>query len=206
MSNHRSFSKIAALAIAVSAALPALADTTVSVEHGKHHYVYYSDKDIYYAPESKTYWWVENGKWQSGPSVPRESQDYVVRAKGIEIDLDTERPYERNDYVVAHYKNAEPRETTTTERTTTDNGLTSTTTTTTTTKHRYVYYGDHDIYFAPETKTYYWREGSDWRSGIELPVESRTYITKGGVNVDLDTERPYEKHEWAVEHYKKHDH
>jgi hypothetical protein len=95
MSNHRSFSKIAALAIAVSAAsaaLPALADTTVSVEKGKHHYVYYSDKDIYYAPESKTYWWVENGKWQSGPSVPRENQDYVVRAKGIEIDLDTERP------------------------------------------------------------------------------------------------------------------
>src|SRR4029077_4751387 len=25
--------------------------------------------------------------------------------------------------------------------------------------HEYVYYGDHDIYFAPETRTYYWQEG-----------------------------------------------
>ena len=82
---------------------------------------------------------------------------------------------------------------------------TETTTTTTVRKHNYVYYGDHDIYFAPETKTYYWREGSDWRSGNELPPESRTYVTKGGVTIELDTERPYEKNEWVVEHYKKHD-
>ena len=207
MSNHRSFSKIAALAIAVSAAsaaLPALADTTVSVEKGKHHYVYYSDKDIYYAPESKTYWWVENGKWLSGPSVPRENQDYVVRAKGIDIDLDTERPYERNDYVVAHYKNAEPRETTTTERTTTDNGQTSTTTTTTTTKRRYVYYGDHDIYFAPDTKTYYWQSNGRWISGDVLPAEDQAYIRSGGVQIELDTDRPYERHDYVIAHYKHH--
>ena len=83
---------------------------------------------------------------------------------------------------------------------------TKTTTTTVVTKHNYVYYGDHDIYFAPDTKTYYWREGSDWRSGNELPVGSREYISKGGVNIELETERPYEKHEWVVEHYKKHEH
>jgi hypothetical protein len=83
---------------------------------------------------------------------------------------------------------------------------TRTTTTTTVTKHNYVYYGDHDIYFAPETKTYYWREGNDWRSGAELPPESRAYVTKGGVTIQLDTERPYEKNEWVIEHYKHHDH
>ena len=203
MSNHRSFSKIAALAIAVSAALPALADTTVSVEHGKHHYVYYSDKDIYYAPDTKMYYWVENGRWQSGPSVPREDQDYVVKARGVDIELDTERPYERNDYVVAHYRNAEPaRETTTTERTTTDNGLTSTTTT----KHRYVYYGDHDIYFAPETKTYYWMDNGRWISGNSLPPEDQPYIRSGGVTIELDTDRPYERHDYVIAHYKhRHD-
>jgi hypothetical protein len=68
--------------------------------------------------------------------------------------------------------------------------------------HRYVYYGDHDIYFAPESKTYYWQEGKEWRSGNELPMASRSYITNGGVDIDLDTERPYERNEWVVKHYK----
>jgi hypothetical protein len=82
----------------------------------------------------------------------------------------------------------------------------TTTTTTTVRKHDYVYYGDHDIYFAPETKTYFWREGSDWRSGIELPPENRAYIRSGGVKIQLDTERPYERNDWVIEHYKHHDH
>src|SRR5664279_1020945 len=68
--------------------------------------------------------------------------------------------------------------------------------------HRYVYYGDHDIYFAPESKTYYWREGDAWRSGVELPQANREYITSGGVNIELDTERPYERNEWVIQHYK----
>ena len=81
---------------------------------------------------------------------------------------------------------------------------TETTTTTTVSKghHRYVYYGDHDIYFAPETKTYYWREGDAWRSGVELPPSDREYITTGGVNIELHTERPYERNEWVIQHYK----
>lgn len=87
-----------------------------------------------------------------------------------------------------------------------DTTTTETVTTTTVKKHDYVYYGDHDIYFAPETKTYYWRDGTDWRSGAELPAESRTYITRGGVKIQLDTERPYERNDWVIEHYKHHDH
>lgn len=70
--------------------------------------------------------------------------------------------------------------------------------------HHYVYYGDHDIYFAPERKTYYWREGDAWRSGVELPPAYRGYITTGGVTIDLDTERPYERNDWVVEHYRHH--
>jgi hypothetical protein len=82
---------------------------------------------------------------------------------------------------------------------------TETTTTTTTVKkghHQYIYYGDHDIYFAPETRTYYWLEDGSWRSGVELPLESRSYIRTGGVRIELDTERPYERNEWVVRHYK----
>jgi hypothetical protein len=82
---------------------------------------------------------------------------------------------------------------------------TQTTTTTTTVEkgpHKYIYYGDHDIYFAPTTKTYYWQENNEWRSGTELPPQSRTYVTSGGVTIELDTEKPYERNEWVVEHYK----
>ena len=81
---------------------------------------------------------------------------------------------------------------------------TETTTTTTVKKgnHQYIYYGDHDIYFAPETRTYYWQEGNAWRSGVELPPTARSYITSGGVKIELDTERPYERNEWVIQHYK----
>lgn len=77
----------------------------------------------------------------------------------------------------------------------------STVTITKSSKHHYVYYGDHQIYFAPETKTYYWRRDGNWTSGRELPIENRTYVTAGGVELDLDTDRPYERHEWVVAHY-----
>jgi len=84
---------------------------------------------------------------------------------------------------------------------------TETTTTTTVKKghHRYVYYGDHDIYFAPETKVYYWRDsdGAEWQSGVALPETFRGYISTGGIDIDLDTEKPYERNEWVIEHYKK---
>ncbi len=76
-------------------------------------------------------------------------------------------------------------------------------TVTTTTKHHYVYYGDHEIYFAPETKVYYWRENGTWQSGSELPVESRAYVRTGGVEFDLYTERPYERHNWVIAHLKE---
>jgi len=76
--------------------------------------------------------------------------------------------------------------------------------TTTTTKHHYVYYGDHQIYFAPETKTYYWQTTSagPWQSGAVLPVESQGYVKSGGVEMDLDTDHPYERNEWVIGHYK----
>jgi hypothetical protein len=84
---------------------------------------------------------------------------------------------------------------------------TSKTTTTTVTHegpHQFVYYGDHDIYFAPDTKTYYWQEGGTWRSGMELPAESRAYIRTGGVKIQLDTDKPYERNDYVIEHYRHH--
>ena len=50
----------------------------------------------------------------------------------------------------------------------------TTVTVTKSSNHHYVYYGDHQIYFAPETKTYYWQTTSTgpWQSGTTLPLES----------------------------------
>jgi hypothetical protein len=73
-------------------------------------------------------------------------------------------------------------------------------------KHHYVYYPEHEIYFAPDSKTYYWRSGDRWETGVTLPDADRAYVTNGGVDIDLDVDRPYEKHEWVLKHYKdRHD-
>jgi hypothetical protein len=199
MTIHRNHLKTAALALALAVALPAVADqttTTVTVDGVKHHYVYYRDHDIYFAPETKTYYWNDNGSWQSGAELPQASRAFISNG-GIDVELDTAKPYERNDYVVSHYKNGPvTRETTT--MTNRDGG----TTTTTTTKHSYVYYGDHDIYFAPETKTYYWLANGNWTSGSTLPVEDQAFIRSKGVSIELDTDKPYERHEYVIAHYK----
>lgn len=72
----------------------------------------------------------------------------------------------------------------------------------TSTKHEYVYYGDHEIYFRPETKTYYWRDGERWESGTILPPASRAFVTGNGMTIELDTEQPYTRQEYVVTQYK----
>jgi hypothetical protein len=103
----RTFRKLTAgvlLAIGFAVAAPSMADTTVTVEKtGKHHYVYYADHQIYFAPESKTYYWQTDGRWQSGVTLPAEDRAYVA-AGGVELDLDTDRPYDRHEWVLKHYK------------------------------------------------------------------------------------------------------
>jgi hypothetical protein len=77
--------------------------------------------------------------------------------------------------------------------------------TTTTTKHHYVYYGDHQIYFSPDTKTYYWQSNGNWTSGTALPAEDQAYIKTRGMEIDLDTDKPYTQNEVVIEKYKTRD-
>lgn len=197
--------KSVALAMAIAATAPSVFAEEHAVVIGNHHFVYYRDHDIYFSPETRTYYWMSDGRWQSGPVLPPEDQRYITSG-GIDIDLDTTVPYTRHEYVVSRYKNVGPAtQTTTTERSVAPDGSTVTTTTTTT-KHRYVYYGDHDIYFAPDTRTYYWRADGRWISGATLPPEDRAYVTRDGVEIELDTDRPYTRHEYVVAHYKHHHH
>jgi hypothetical protein len=201
MTKYHNIAKTAALALAIGAAMPALAHADeVITSDGTHHYVYYKNHDIYFSPETKTYFWNDGRRWQSAVVLPPEQQRYVTSG-GVDISLDTERPYERNDMVVAKYRDVPTTTRETSTRMNSDGS--TTTTTTTTTQHNYVYYGAHDIYFSPDTKVYYWKtaDGS-WTSGSVLPSDRVAYVRDGGVTIKLDTDKPYTRNDYVIAHYR----
>jgi hypothetical protein len=69
-------------------------------------------------------------------------------------------------------------------------------------QHSYTYYPEYGFYYAPESRSWFWLEGSDWRVGVTLPSEYQPFA-KGGISIELGTERPYEEHNFVVEHYGK---
>jgi hypothetical protein len=106
------FHKSVIVAVALTGfalAAPSMAqDKSVTVEKTTttthHHYVYYGDHQIYFAPETKVYYWrSSNGDWVSGNTLPMESQSYI-KSGGMEIDLDTDTPYTQDEVVITKYK------------------------------------------------------------------------------------------------------
>jgi hypothetical protein len=68
-------------------------------------------------------------------------------------------------------------------------------------KHHYTYYPRGEVYYAPESRTWFWLDGGNWRSGIRLPLAFQAYIRTGGINIELGTDRPWVDHRYVVEHY-----
>ena len=68
--------------------------------------------------------------------------------------------------------------------------------------HRYVYYPNHQIYYAPDRQLWFWIDGGDWRVGSRLPSAYQSFAV-GGVSIELDAAKPYERHGYVVEHYGK---
>ncbi|SFS19662.1 hypothetical protein SAMN05216570_4082 [Dyella sp. OK004] len=68
-------------------------------------------------------------------------------------------------------------------------------------KHHYTYYPEGEVYYAPDTRMWFWLDGGSWRSGISLPIDFQGYVRTGGISIDLDDERPYVEHTYVVEHY-----
>lgn len=67
-------------------------------------------------------------------------------------------------------------------------------------QYRYVYYPDYQVYYAPETRMWFWLGGGQWRAGVSLP----TGIAVGGVpsvSLVLDTGVPYERHDYVIQQY-----
>lgn len=102
--------KIAATLLALTAGLsaaplPVLADPPPwAPAHGyraKHRYVYYPQREIYYEPEARSWFWLDGGNWRVGASLPAIYQPFV--SGGVSIELDTDRPYTEHRQVVAEY-------------------------------------------------------------------------------------------------------
>lgn len=68
----------------------------------KHHYVYYPNGEIYYAPQRRMWFWLSGDHWQAGVELPLALRTYV-RVDGVNIELEASRPYERHSYVVRRY-------------------------------------------------------------------------------------------------------
>lgn len=68
-------------------------------------------------------------------------------------------------------------------------------------KHAYVYYPRGEVYYAPDTRMWFWLSGSNWQAGVSLPSSLQAYVNVGGVNISLDTDRPYTEHATVVQQY-----
>ncbi len=64
-------------------------------------YVYYPEREIYYAPERGLWFWLDGGRWQFGVNLPTRYNAY--RTGGVSVMLDTDRPYTEHVYVEQHY-------------------------------------------------------------------------------------------------------
>lgn len=67
----------------------------------KHEYVYYREREIYYEPERRLWFWIDGGDWRFGASLPAYFQQFT--SGGISIQLDSDTPYTEHRYVVDHY-------------------------------------------------------------------------------------------------------
>lgn len=106
---HGKLAQIAAaslLAAWLALPLPALADPPHwAPAHGyrakQHHYIYYPRHEVYYAPASQLWFWLDDGRWRAGAYLP--GSIVVTGLPAMSIVLGTERPWEMNTYVVERY-------------------------------------------------------------------------------------------------------
>ena len=99
----------AAVALAATSA-PVLADPPPwAPAHGQrakqaqqYNYVYYPQRQVYYAPDTHQWFWLSNGQWSFGINLPTRYQGYVGSG-GIPLVLESRRPYVQHVYVEETY-------------------------------------------------------------------------------------------------------
>lgn len=147
-------------------------------KHVAYEYDHYVNQNVYYNRTTRTYYWIESGRWNHGPSLPSH---YTVGGETERIRIGGETPYEyhRINYERLPYtygkknfgKRRGPpahapawgyRE-----------------------KFGYMYYPNCDVYYDPHAKQYAWVESGKMKIGYELPdwIKVDPY---GGINIELE--------------------
>lgn len=112
MHTRRILLRAALLAMALATSAPAFADPPPwAPAHGyrakktyevrEHRYVYYPAQQVYYAPDTRTWFWINGGNWQFGMNLPH--QVHVSVNSGIPVVLQSDRPYVEHVYVEERY-------------------------------------------------------------------------------------------------------
>lgn len=57
----------------------------------KHQYHYYPDKNVYYDPDRKLYFYLQGDRWQTGATLPTSIR--LNLGKSTSLELDTDIPY-----------------------------------------------------------------------------------------------------------------
>lgn len=68
-------------------------------------------------------------------------------------------------------------------------------------EYRYVYYPAQQVYYAPESRNWFWLNGGNWQAGVTLPSRLQINASNGGVSIMLNSPRPYVEHVYVEEHY-----
>jgi hypothetical protein len=109
MTKHTALYSAAALLLGLALAVPAHASPPPwAPAHGyrakqapEYQYVYYPAQQVYYAPASGTWFWMNGGNWQAGVNLP--VQYHATIGNGVSVALHSSRPYVEHVYVEEHY-------------------------------------------------------------------------------------------------------
>lgn len=97
----RSVFTAAALMLTIPAIAAPPAHAPAHGYRAKHSYMYYPEREIYYAPATSLWFWIDGGDWRFGASLPSGYQQFTTG--GITIELEADKPYTEHRYVVEHY-------------------------------------------------------------------------------------------------------
>lgn len=72
-------------------------------------------------------------------------------------------------------------------------------------QHRYHYYPNAEFYFDVGRNMYFYLDTrGQWSFSVNLPLHLRSHLHSGYVEIEMDDNRPYRRHKYYKNKYKKH--